>query len=246
MSQIVHPRGSPRVQPRLRWSVWSRWTAANTLAETLGLGATLLLGILLFTQAETVIGPIGVALLGILLGALLEGGIVGTAQWLALRGALPALSWRSWAAATAIGAGLAWTLGMIPSTLFALLAPASSATTGAQAQEPTAWALYGGAAALGLVGGAVLALAQWRTLRYHVPRAVWWLPANSCAWAVGIALIFVGTSLIPASGLTPGSAAALIACVIAAGATVGAINGLALIWLLRERDRQAVAQAVQP
>jgi hypothetical protein len=155
-----------------------------------------------------------------------------------MRQALSELTWRTWAVATAIGAGIAWSLGMLPNMLLALVAPSGAAGNDSAplAQEPSGWALYAAAAALGLVAGALLAVAQWRVLRQHVPRAGWWLPANACAWAVGMALIFVGTGFIPASGLTLGSAFLLITCVIAAGAAVGAIHGVALIWLLRERD----------
>lgn len=249
ISPLIAPRPSPRADsrapashPGMRWSLWGQWIAANMVAEALGLGGTLLIGVALFTHAAPLLGAVAVALLGVILGACLEGGVVGTAQWLVLRQALPELSWRSWAVATAIGAGVAWAAGMLPSTLADLLAPASGAGggPGATVQDLSGWALYGAAAALGLVAGAILAVAQWWVLRRYVPRASVWLPANACAWAVGMALIFAGVGFIPASGVTPVSAALLIACVIAAGAAVGAIHGLALIWLLRARDLRAL------
>ena len=46
-----------------------------------------------------------------------EGTILAGAQWIALRDALPALSARRWIASTVGAAGLAWSLGMLPSTL---------------------------------------------------------------------------------------------------------------------------------
>jgi len=69
--------------------------------------------------------------------------------------------------------------------------------------------------------------------------ALWreWTLANALAWAVRMVIVFRGTSFIPASGITASIAAILVGCVILAGAAVDAIHGMALIWLLRERDR---------
>ena len=68
--------------------LWLRWVLANSLAETVGLGASFAMG-----------------------------AAVGTAQWLVLRRPFPHMRWRAWALATAVGAFAAWTLGMLPSTL---------------------------------------------------------------------------------------------------------------------------------
>ena len=108
---------------------------------------------------------------------------------------------------------------------------------GAEVQGPEGLAFYALAAGLGLVAGPILAVAQWWVLRDYLPRAGWWIPANALAWAVGMVIVFWGTSFIPASGMTASVAAILVGCVILAGAAVGAIHGMALIWLLRERDR---------
>lgn len=223
----------------LRWALWREWTLANALAEAIGLGATLLTGILVFARLEPNIGPIASALIGVALGAAVEGSVVGTAQWLVLRTPLAGLRWRRWAIATAIGAGIAWALGMTLSVIMALISPNSGG--GAEVQDPQGLVYYALAAGLGLVAGPVLAVAQWRVLRDYLPRAGWWIPANACAWAVGMTLVFWGTSFIPASGITAPVAAILVGCVILAGVTVGAIHGLALIWLLRERDRERMA-----
>jgi hypothetical protein len=218
-----------------RWAFWSQWTLANAVAEALGLGGTLLAGILLFTRLEPFAGPVVSAFLAVVMGTCLEGSIVGTAQWVVLRQAIPRLTWQQWTVATAIGAGLAWTVAMIPVTLIALNAPPADAAS-QPAQEPGAFVYYGAAAALGFVAGMILAVAQWRLLLRYVQWAGWWLPANGCAWALGMALIFVGTSFIPASGITFGIILVLISFVVAAGAVVGATHGAALVWLLRRQD----------
>lgn len=94
------------------------------------------------------------------------------------------------------------------------------------------------AAGMGIALGALLGAAQWTVLRNHVPRAGWWIPANAVAWAIGMALVFAGMSFIPDSGVvTPGIVVALLVFIVLAGTAVGAIHGLALIWLVRERDR---------
>jgi hypothetical protein len=215
--------------------VWGQWTLANTIGEALGLGATLLAGILLFARLEPRIGPVLSAILGVLAGACVEGGIVGTAQWLVLRGPLAGLSWIVWAAATAIGAGIAWALGLLPTTIISLTT-ATAENASASPPNPSELVVYSLAAALGLVAGAILALAQWWVLRRFVPRASWWILASAIAWALGMVLVFIGTSFIPDSGVTASVIPILIAFVVLAGATVGAIEGLALIWLLRGRD----------
>jgi hypothetical protein len=164
----------------------------------------------------------------------IEGCTVGVAQWLVLRGPLPRLGWRPWVVATALGAGAAWTLGMIPSTVLSLLADGTTATDGASAaSEPSGLLFYGLAALMGLVLGPILGLPQRVVLRRHVARAGWWIPAQSVAWALGMAIIFVGTNAIGREGLTPGVVALLLAALAVAGAAVGAVHGLALLWLLR-------------
>lgn len=226
-------------RPPLQWPVWGQWTLANTIGEALGLGATLLAGVLLFARLEPRIGPVLSAILGILVGACVEGGIVGTAQWLVLRGPLAGLSWSVWAAATAIGAGIAWALGLLPTTIISLTTTSTAENSSASPPNPSDLVVYSLAAALGLVAGAILALAQWWVLRRFVPRASWWILVSASAWALGMVLVFIGTSYIPESGVTASVIPMLIAFVVLAGATVGAIEGLMLIWLLRARELAA-------
>lgn len=229
----------------LRWDTWRAWVVANLVAESLGLGATLLVGVLLFGGLEPRIGIVPVALLGIALGALCEGSIVGGLQWLVIRRPIPEMRWREWATATAVGAGISWALGMIPSTVM-LFAPQQPPVGDDHNVALAEWAILLLAAAMGAVLGAVLGGAQWVTLRRYVPRASWWVAANAIAWATGMLLVFVGTGFIPDSGtVTGGVIAAIIVCVALAGGAVGAIHGLALIGLLRERDRALLARRMK-
>jgi hypothetical protein len=80
----------------------------------------------------------------------LEGVVVGAAQEFVLRQRLTRLRRWSWILATAIGAGLAWMLGMVPSTVMAL---SSSESTSPSSGEPTAVVTALLAAGLGLAAG---------------------------------------------------------------------------------------------
>jgi hypothetical protein len=213
------------------WKLWFQWILANTVAETVGLGGTLLIGILLLSNAEKTVGVLPAAALAVLAGTLIEGTVVGTMQWLVLRRPLKSMRWRSWALATALGAFVAWTLGMIPSTFF--FRGADTATTSTTPMSDLM--VYALAAAMGLALGAILGVPQWLVLRRYVLKAGWWVLANALAWMLGMVVVFIGTGFIPAGAIALQVALLLLLFIVAAGATVGAVHGLVLIWLLRSR-----------
>ncbi len=214
------------------WKLWFQWILANAVGETVGLGGTLLIGGLLFLNAQKTMGDVAAAALAVLAGTFIEGIVVGTAQWLVLHRPLKSIRWRVWVLATAIGAFVAWTLGMIPST-FMLASPDTGAATSAQMSDLMVYAL---AAVMGFVLGSILGVPQWLVLRRHLPKAGWWVLANALAWMVGMVVVFVGTSFIPPEGITISVALMLLLFLFAAGAAVGAVHGLVLIWLLRSRS----------
>lgn len=219
------------------WKLWLQWVLANAASETMGLGATLLIGAFLLVSAEKTIGAVPAAALGVLAATVIEGSVVGTAQWLVLRRPLQGMRWRVWALATALGAFVAWTLAMIPSTLLFSGPDSGTAASG----EVSDLLIYALAAGMGIVLGTILGASQWLALRRHVQKAGWWVPANALAWMLGIVVVFVGTSFIPAKGITVLVALLLLLFVVAAGAVVGAVHGLVLIWLLRLRRLSATA-----
>jgi hypothetical protein len=198
----------------------------------LGGSALVLIGLIALVDENTVGGVLLMAAGSIFLGTVLEGVMVGLLQWRVLRDALPALPRRSWVTATALGALIAWLLGMIPSTIMSLAA--SDAASAAPASEPPQWLVYVLAAGMGFVLGPVLATPQWVVLRRYVRRAGWWILANALAWALGMAILFVGTSAIPEGPIPPAVIALLVLCVFGAGAAVGAMHGLFLIRLVRD------------
>jgi hypothetical protein len=215
--------------------LWVRWVAANTAAEVVGLGATVLVavaGVLLLAPDSGLVHALAYAAVLVLAGTFLEGVVVGMAQWLVLRGSLPDLTGRAWIGATATGAAVAWMLGMVPSTFLSTI-PQGPAVPDTPMSDALIFSL---AALMGLVLGLVLATPQWWVLRRQVERAGWWIAANTVAWSVGMAIIFAGAGNIPTGNVGPGTVLWLLAMLAGAGATVGAIHGVVLVWLVRDRE----------
>jgi hypothetical protein len=213
---------------------------ANSLSETVGLGAAFGLGAFLFPylSAPGILGTLATVAAAVLAGTLMEGTVVGTAQWLVLRRPLPAMSWRVWVSATALGAFIAWTSGMLVGTL---MSPGSE-TGGSAPSEPSEAMVYGLAALMGLAGGTILGAPQWLVLRRHVRRAAWWIGANALAWVPGMVLAFVAADFVFSAGSGVGTLVLAIGTLVAIGAVVGAIHGLALVWLVRYRRPQRRAE----
>lgn len=216
------------------WAFYGRWMLANSLAELIGLGASALLWIAFSLPMETTLGVLAGAAITVIGSTLLEGTAVGLGQWLVLRQALPKLPLRAWFVATAAGAFVAWTLGMVPSTLMQLMADETAAPAGAEPQISDLL-MYSLAALMGLVLGPILAAFQWRALRGHVERAWRWIPANALAWAAGMVIIFAVVGNVPYDGPAWASALAVLAGLAVAGAVVGAIHGLVLLRMVQER-----------
>ena len=214
-------------------SLWLRWVFANAAGEALGLGATALIGAAVVSflgEGTGALATLTLAAVAVLAGALVEGTVVGTAQWSVLRGPLPGMRWRTWAVATGVGAFLAWLLGMVPSTVLSL-----GAGSGGAGAAPAEAVVLGLAFLMGLVLGPVLGFAQWLALRRYVSHAALWMPANAMAWAFGMVVIFAGIDPAIGGGFGLLSVAILALTLACAGAVVGAIHGLALVWLLRSR-----------
>jgi hypothetical protein len=217
------------------WGLWGRWVGVNAAAEGVGLGGSLLVGFLLFPQLEAasgVAGVLGVALGAVLLGTFLEGVLVGAAQVLVLRRPLPHLRAVTWVLFTALGAFVAWTLGMIPSSVMSLTMEATSAASSAPPMECSNALVYALAAAMGLlVLGPLLGATQTLALRRHVRRAGWWIPANAAAWMLGMPVVFAGMNLLPPGDFGLATVLVVLAVTVVAGAVVGAVHGVALVAL---------------
>lgn len=225
---LPQPRAS-RPTPRWPWGFWRRWVGANALAELLGLGGSALLWIAYFMGLEAHLGVMASAAVVVGGSTLLEGTAVGVLQWLVLRRALPKLSLASWWSATAIGALIAWSLGMIPSTLMAMADTASAAPSPAEMSDALQYTL---AALMGLVLGPVLGFPQWLVLRRHITHAGLWIAANAVAWCWGMLVIFIVIGFVPAGGITLATGLIVLSGLALAGAVVGAIHGVVLVKLV--------------
>jgi hypothetical protein len=139
------------------------------------------------------------------------------------------MRWRTWTVATGAGALVAWSLGMIPSTLLSLSADSSESAGAADPSDATVYAL---AFLMGLLLGPVLGFAQWLVLRRFVRKAGLWMPANALAWAFGMVVIFVGAGAVAEGGMGARTVVLIVALLACAGAVVGSVHGLALVRLL--------------
>jgi hypothetical protein len=168
-------------------------------------------------------GPVVVLVLGAFGGA-----IVGAGQWSALRRIVPGIPARSWVTATVYGVLLACALGLLSmvARLDALLPGTPSLTL-----LPTASALVL-AVAFGAVMGPILAGFQWRLLRATVPHAGWWLVANGAAWTLAMPIVIATLAARPR---TPTDWIAASGVLGLAGALAGALQGVALQWMVQPR-----------
>jgi len=204
------------------------WIIANALAELIGLGASSLLWLLFFFGMESNLGILLSATVVVVGSTLLEGSAVGIGQWLVLRQRLPALPLRSWWIATGLGALVAWTFGMIPSTMMTFGAEITPAAPPPELSDALTYTL---AALMGLALGPVLGLPQWWVLRRHVSHAWQWIPANAAAWALGMPTIFMVIGLIPTGTVTVWTVVIVLCGLALAGAVVGAVHGIVLLRL---------------
>lgn len=198
--------GVPEIETYRRnqvyFPLWLRWVGANSLAELVGLGATLAIDFVIVSRMAGIPGILA-SIVGILLvtaSGTIEGVVVGLLQWSVLRRPFPEITRRAWMVATVVGAVVAWFFGSLPSTLMDMVAQ----ETGAAVQEPAASTVLLLAAAMGLFLGVVLAYPQWRVLRKAVPGAWLWLPANCAAWALGMPAVFAAIDFAQRSSALPG------------------------------------------
>lgn len=233
--RVIGVQNNPRIQSRAHddRGLWRRWVAANSIGETVGLGGAALAGLLVASFSDDGSSLLWrvIAFAVMVLAGVFEGVAVGVAQWLGMRRALPEIKGSRWTLATALGAFIAWIMGMIPSFMM-------GNDNGMQGPGPSEEMVIILAAGMGILLGPVLGIPQWVVLRRHLPSAGWWILANSAAWGIGMPIIFIGIGMI-ADGNNPlgvNIAMGALTCAVA-GAAVGAVHGVALKRLIAGRDR---------
>lgn len=208
--------------------IWLRWVIVNGIATAMGLGGAAVVVMALARNMSVEPGTIGIILMaiGLIAFGTIEGIIAGIMQWQVLRRAIPDLSRGAWMLANALGALMAWTLGVL-----------WLGTIGIQGspQEPQGFNAvipYLMAASLGIILGATIGLQQRRVLRNCIPRAGLWIISNALAWGAALPLM-LGIIQISSDSVMP-SAPAILALAGITGAVMGSISGLCLLRMLRK------------
>jgi hypothetical protein len=197
-------------------SFW-RWVAAVSAGEALGFLIPAIVGAsLAVTDSSTsIVYP------SMILAGAAEGALLGTGQAIGLGKARFAPAW-SWISSTAIGAALAWSIGLYPSTF------------GFDFRMPLA-------VPIAVIGAALLLSTiptlQWLVFRHRDRRTALWIPLNIGAWAIAILWTVLPSPFI--DGHTP--IAVIVAIYSAAGlfmaVTVAMLSGLAMRRLYRNLPR---------
>ncbi len=194
-----------------------RWVGWTTLGESVGFAVAATAGVVVAT--EKVPGVWAITLL--LAGGAVEGALLGTGQVLALRTLrFPrSMRWR-WPPLTSLAAVVAWSIGMLPSSLPEL-----------DWSSPMVWMMAG---PLGLVLLASIPTAQLVVLRHAVRRSWRWLPANAAGWLLGIGWILAVSPLVNATTPMPELVAWYAAAGVLMALTVAVATGLCWVGWLRQ------------
>jgi hypothetical protein len=219
------------------FALWLRWVIANAASELFGLGLTFVVAAAGFTWLESQGGILSIlaGFVFAVVSGIFEATLVGLGQWWAMHPWFPTIRRGDWWRATTIGALIAYFMGYLPSTIMSLGAESASS---APVTEPAQGIVLLLAAAMGLVGGAVLSFAQWLVLRKHVQRTGIWIPANMLAWMVGMPLIFWGIDATQRLSSTFHMMVGMAGVLLAVGVIVGAIHGFALTRLAKHTQAE--------
>jgi hypothetical protein len=205
--------------PKTGWGLWLQWVLASILGYSVGttIGNALanLIPAMTCTQSfsDTFIDrltnfPCIQPSLGLILIVVILGLAGGFMQWLVLRRHIAGTGW--WVPASALGFPIAL-----------VVATRAEMSLGGDASPIL----------LGVAFGVLSGLLPWLVLNRRVPRAGWWVPAHLLGSLVGGALGIVGFHAMALLRLYqfPWTAAGAMF-----GAGLGAITGIALVWMLRK------------
>ena len=190
--------------PRLPFG---RWVGATTTAETIGMTAAATAAVI-----AARVDSVAVGLAIVVAGGLVEGVALALFTARVLRRWRPAVRSAWWVTATIVVAGLGWA---------GASAPAALAGDGDGTEPPLALVLAG-AAALGLVLGALLGLVQAPALRGAVAHPWRWVGVSAAAWTPTMVVMFVGATLPDATW----SPTAIILTGVVTGVLAGALLGV--------------------
>lgn len=142
----------------------------------------------------------------LVLAGVVEGAILGAAQWFVLRRTFPALSARRWIGVTALAAGFAWSVAAVvvgnSGRINALPVPVLLTV-------------------IAVAGMSILlapGIGQWLVLRHHVRDAFVWIWVNAVAWGAGL-LVFAAALSTAVALVGALAGAAVTAAITARGLT---------------------------
>ena len=197
------------------------WVAGCAAAEAIGMTAAALASRAADPLAGGMVGST-LALLVIVLGGLVEGTALGVVQAVLLGRVFPRLRRRRYVVVTVLVAGLGWAAASVPGVL----------AGDAGGAPPSLLLVLPGAAALGLLMGALLGAAQAWSLRGAVRHPWRWVTANAAAWAPAMAVVFLGATAPDASW----PLSAVLGIALLTGAAAGTVLGLVTSWFVPSLD----------
>jgi hypothetical protein len=198
-----------------------RWVIAVTAGEALGFMIPAAVGGVLAVSATPgfLVYPLMIA------AGACEGALLGLGQSIGFGSSVVLRS--SWVAATAGGAAVAWSIGMLPSTIVGF-------DPGSPSVVP--WLLAG--AVLLLVSIPAL---QWLVLRRVVRPAFWWIPVNAGIWAVGILWTLAPSPFIDERTALPVLFGTYLLAGLLMALTVASLSSLAALRVVQMHSRPASA-----
>lgn len=151
-----------------------------------------------------------------------EGAILGWSQWLVLRHRLPDLSGKRWILLTAVGAVLAYVIGLAPSTFAALW------------QRWPVGVQVGALILLAVILLGSIGFTQWLELRHWIMRAYLWMPITALAWALALGVFLGIATPLWHAGQPPAEAIAVgVVAGLAMAIAMAAVTGIAMSRLSR-------------
>ena len=195
-----------------------RWIVSVTLAEAAGFAIPAAAGGILNLLAA----PPGVVYPAMVLAGSCEGALLGFGQSIGFGRAVP--RW-TWVLATAAGAAVAWSIGMLPGSL-----------GGIDFGSP--WAIVF-TAVLGCLLLLSIPTLQWSVLRRHGPQAAFWIPVNAGAWAAGILWTLAPSPFIDERTPAPVVFSVYVVAGLLMAATVAVLTGFAARRIASESARYA-------
>ena len=196
-----------------------RWLGLVALGESAGFAVAAATGVAVGITEPT---P-ALTLVMLLAAGAVEGAMLGVGQVVALR-ALPlerTLLLR-WPALTSLAAVVAWSIGLLPSTL-----------PGLDWSNPATWVVAG---LLGVLLLATIPAAQLILLRRAVRRPWRWLPANILGWVVGIGWTLAVSPLVDTGTPIPQLLALYVVAGLLMALTVATATGFCWVGWLRHGD----------